>query len=151
MYRRFFLFIAVICLVGSLMFFGDRPPTQLSVGRVTVFASSQVCLPEGTVWTALGDGMVIDTCLENLEEILDLVQVLGITFETKNTAAEIVSHFGARVEKRQTIASVNVYTYFLSSPLFSNYIEIDGRKIGAQIAVTPSAVLVGFPMILGSF
>lgn len=150
MVRRFFLFFAVVCLVGSLAFL-PKSGNSLRINGVTVFASSPAELPEGTVWTANGSGMVIETDMDRLPEILALVDVSGITFSTDNRVSEIVSHLGGKVEKKEVLKSLSIENYYLSVPSLKNFVEIDGKKIGAQIAVTPNGVLVGFPLLLGGY
>lgn len=149
MVRRFFLFLAVVCLVGSLIFLPKQP--SLRVHGVTVFAAAQAELPADTVWTPHGTGMVIETTTERLPEILALVEVSGVTFSTSNRVSEIVSILHGKIEKTERLPLANIETYYLSLPSMEHYIEMNGKKIGAQIAVTSNGVLVGFPLLLGSY
>lgn len=161
MKRLFFFLLVVLFLVCCFL-----PQAQnftlssfFSRGEFTVFSSSNA-LKEAYEWDsviALGNEFMLKTpLLPNSKLRLSTKEVRGQMVEIPNTEEEMASlhafqkQIGFMASKQEVLEGIGVCQYGYS-PKIPNFIVLDGKKINLQIVEQASKIVVGYPVILGSY
>ncbi|MDD7351190.1 MAG: YwmB family TATA-box binding protein [Clostridia bacterium] len=115
-------------------------------------------LPEGAceaeVYIANQNKMTI--CGINPEQLGKTLQqegeVLGFAVRYdlgKVSENQLLSSLKAQVVKVERVGDITLY--YAYSHRMSNGVNVDGKKVNVQIAVTDSAITLGSPLIMGSY
>lgn len=142
----FFMFCIFFCVVNNsgIKTFLDSE----EINKVIFYCEENNDL-KNSLCVQNGGGYIIETDKKTAYENFDNIKgCFGVTIFFDNIQLEDILN-NVNVVKQEKIGDCEIYYATAKNIIFSTYIE--NKKINLQIAVSNNKIIIGFPLILGSY
>jgi hypothetical protein len=154
--KNIFSFIFIFVLIALTFLFYDSKKlafdffTQGECEFVVSSANSNIDLPPEVKVVKNGTHYMI-TAPSSLSRFLynRLVEVKGMTFYTTQSLQSVVERLNVKYFKGEEIEGARHYYGFCKS--FSDFVFISGKKVNIHFVEKQNQLIIGLPIILGSY
>ncbi|MDE6551327.1 MAG: hypothetical protein K2M44_07530 [Clostridia bacterium] len=142
--------ILTVCVVAAALAITYITPLTLAGGEpeIEVYLAGR---QDGGVYT--GVMTIIDTDKSGAEKLYSHSDFMGISlrYPVDNSDVDaLCAKLATKVVSKQ-VTSDGIECVYLYSPLLTESVRIDGAAVNMQIAITDNYLIVGFPLIMGSY
>ena len=146
--KRLFAFVIICLILICVAFCGDK---KLSVNDLFENMSAEIYLPTQTQINNFktiknGQGQIVFCQVGDIEAFLKLHNINGYTIKVKNSTINRVLKKVMPVAKYTQKNLIYGYSF-----VFDKSLNINGNKVNFQCAQSGDDVLIGSPILLGSY
>lgn len=120
--------------------------------RVSFYTSSPQKI-DGADCVVNGNSGIVSCSSNTAQKVYSKLKgIVGISFcvqGNNKTLSHIFDDLKLQIKSQNNVGKIT--TYLAYTNLFSNHIMLDNDKINIQIAVNDGSIIVGMPIILGSY
>ena len=155
--KRMFVFLFVLIAICSIFFvrtYNHKLPDELD-GDFYIYTNSTFDVSSCDVEIVKnGPGLILKGKKEDLEKLNIPSSVVGgySVFLDENTynAQDVMNQLDFVVKKSSKLSG-DIETFYGYSSYGGRSVKVGGHRVNCQVAINANGIIVGFPLILGSY
>lgn len=150
--KKFIIFIIfLLCFIAGIEGENSQPAILIFEGRFSLYGVGYSEVESEKI--DCGSGLILSVKSDDAEQLFNAFkgEVYGMSVELNKEMEleEILKIIKAKIVKKESVAGREIYYCYSNNN--SDYVIDNGQKINYQIAINNGNIIIGTPLILGSY
>lgn len=153
--KKIIVFLFLIVLIGFALHFDNRVMPLFSdysegTCEFMVLKNSNKTIPSFAHQVVSGDNLFVSADIEFAQYLQNqLNDIYGITIYVQDSLENVLNKYQVKICKEE-MQDENLHVFGFS-PLFDKSIFIEGKKCNLHIVTRNNEIIIGYPIIYGSY